>query len=150
MSTDGTARGARREYDRVADVLRHENEHGAIAAGDQLPMPAELKDAFDISCDTFQKAIKALEGKGYVESAQSKDVFARDSRKSAVTAHINWTAAATVEAGSTEPDDAIAEAFEPERVKIDAYCLPRSRLSATIVTQAESVSRASFGPRRPA
>ncbi|WUD74035.1 winged helix-turn-helix domain-containing protein [Streptomyces sp. NBC_00510] len=146
MSNDRTVGGARREYERVADVLRHEIEDGAIAAGDQLPTHAELKDRFDVSRDTVQKAIKALEGKGYVESAQGKGVFALDWRKSAVATHANGTATATVEAGSVELDDAIAEAFRANDITIDAYCLTAESLNAAIVPLARRILRGELRP----
>ncbi|MFF3948940.1 winged helix-turn-helix domain-containing protein [Streptomyces sp. NPDC001902] len=146
MSNDRTAGGPRREYERVADALRHEIEGGDIATGEQLPTHAELVDRFDVSRATVQKAIKALEGKGYVESAQGKGVFARDWRKSAVAAHANGTATATVEAGSVELDDAIAEAFEAEHVTIDAYCLTAESLNAAIVPQVKRIIRGEIRP----
>ncbi|MDX2705007.1 winged helix-turn-helix domain-containing protein [Streptomyces sp. PA03-6a] len=146
MSNDRTAGGPRREYERVADALRHEIEGGDIATGEQLPTHAELVDRFDVSRATVQKAIKALEGKGYVESAQGKGVFARDWRKSAVAAHANGTATATVEAGSVELDDAIAEAFEAEHVTIDAYCLTAESLNAAIVQQVKRIIRGEIRP----
>ncbi|MFB7286457.1 winged helix-turn-helix domain-containing protein [Actinacidiphila glaucinigra] len=145
MSNDRTVGGARREYERVADALRHEIEGGAIAAGDQLPTHAELVDRFDVSRATVQKAIKALEGRGYVESAQGKGVFARDWLKSA-DAHINGNATATAEAGSIELDDAIAEAFEADQVTIDAYCLTAESLNAAIVQQVKRIIRGEIRP----
>ncbi|MEU1620641.1 GntR family transcriptional regulator [Streptomyces sp. NPDC005722] len=147
MSNDRTVGGARREYERVADALRHEIEGGAIEVGDQLPTHAELVDRFDVSRATVQKAIKALEGKGYVESAQGKGVFARDWRKSAVTSHANGTATATVEAGSIELDDAIAEAFEADHVTIDAYCLTAESLNGAIMPQARRILREEIQPQ---
>ncbi|MFD8075203.1 winged helix-turn-helix domain-containing protein [Streptomyces sp. NPDC059718] len=145
MSNDRTAGGARREYERVADALRHEIEGGDIAAGAQLPTHAELVDRFDVSRATVQKAIKALEGKGYVESAQGKGVFARDWRKSA-GAHVNGTATATGGAGSVELDAAIAEAFEAEHITIDAYSLTAESLNAAIVPQARRILRGELRP----
>ncbi|MFI8185330.1 GntR family transcriptional regulator [Actinacidiphila glaucinigra] len=146
MSNDRTVGGARREYERVADALRHEIEGGAIAVGARLPTHAELVDRFDVSRATVQKAIKALEGKGYVESAQGKGVFALDWRESAVATHVNGVATAAVEAGSVELDDAIAEAFEADHVTIDAYCLTAESLNAAIVPQARRILRGELEP----
>ncbi|MFF7214439.1 GntR family transcriptional regulator [Streptomyces sp. NPDC008238] len=146
MSNDGTARGLRREYERVADALRHEIEGGDIAVGAQLPTHAELVDRFDVSRATVQRAIKALQDEGYVESGQGKGVFARDWRKSAGAAHANGNAAETVEAGSVELDDAVAEAFGAEHVTIDAYCLTAESLNAAIVPQARRVLRGEIQP----
>ncbi|WP_431962122.1 GntR family transcriptional regulator [Actinacidiphila sp. bgisy160] len=145
MSNDRTAGGARREYERVADVLRHEIEGGAIGVGEQLPTHAELVDRFDVSRATVQKAIKALEGKGYVESAQGKGVFARDWRQSG-NAHANGTAVVAVDAGSVELDDAIAEAFEAEHITIDAYCLTAESLHGAFLPQARRVLRGELQP----
>ncbi|WP_431962114.1 GntR family transcriptional regulator [Actinacidiphila sp. bgisy160] len=145
MSNDRTVGGTRREYERVADVLRHEIEGGAIGVGEQLPTHAELVDRFDVSRATVQKAIKALEGKGYVESALGKGVFARDWRKS-VTAHANGTAVPAAGAGSIELDDAIAEAFEAEHITIDAYCLTAESLNAAIVQQVKRIIRGDIRP----
>ncbi|MEU1537272.1 winged helix-turn-helix domain-containing protein [Actinacidiphila glaucinigra] len=145
MSNDRTVGGARREYERVADALRHEIEGGAIAVGEQLPTHAELVDRFDVSRATVQKAIKALEGE-YVESVQGKGVFARDWRKS-VAAHANGTTTeAAVGAGSVELDDAIAEAFEADDITIDAYCLTAESLNAAIVPQARRILRGELEP----
>ncbi|WP_405767756.1 winged helix-turn-helix domain-containing protein [Actinacidiphila glaucinigra] len=146
MSNDRTVGGARREYERVADALRHEIEGGNIAVGEQLPTHAELVDRFDVSRATVQKAIKALESKGYVESAQGKGVFARDWRKF-VAAHANGNATETaVGAGSVELDDAIAEAFEADDITIDAYCLTAESLNAAIVQQIKRIIRGEIRP----
>ncbi|MFD8075199.1 winged helix-turn-helix domain-containing protein [Streptomyces sp. NPDC059718] len=146
MSGDRSFGRARREYERVADALRHEIENGDIATGERLPTHAELVDRFDVSRATVQRAIKALEGKGYVESAQGKGVFACDWRKSAVAAHANGTAAGTARASGIELDDAIAEAFEAERVTIDAYCLTAESLNAAVVQQVKRIIRGEIRP----
>ncbi|MDX3354569.1 GntR family transcriptional regulator [Streptomyces sp. ME01-24h] len=146
MSNDRTTLGPRREYERVADALRHEIEVGGIAEGAQLPTHAELVERFDVSRATVQKAIKALEGASYVESVQGKGVFARDWRKSAASVRAVGTAATAVSAGSVELDDAIAEAFKSDDITIDAYCLTAESLNAAIVPQARRILRGQLEP----
>ncbi|MDX3214274.1 winged helix-turn-helix domain-containing protein [Streptomyces sp. ME02-6991-2B] len=146
MSNDRTTLGPRREYERVADALRHEIEVGDITVGAQLPTHAELVERFDVSRATVQKAIKALEGASYVESVQGKGVFARDWRKSAAPVRAVGTAATAVSAGSVELDDAIAEAFKSDDITIDAYCLTAESLNAAIVPQARRILRGQLEP----
>lgn len=49
MSGDRTVGGVRREYERVADALRHEIESGDIAVGQRLPTHAELVERLNVS-----------------------------------------------------------------------------------------------------
>ncbi|MEU0183368.1 GntR family transcriptional regulator [Streptomyces sp. NPDC006207] len=143
MSNDPTAGGSRREYERVADALRHEIESGDIAAGSQLPTHAELVARFAVSRATLQRALKELVSRGYLETIQGVGVFVRDWRDGVGETHGDRQAA---EAGSIELDDAIADAFEAEHITIDAYCLTAESLNAALVPQARRILRGELRP----
>ncbi|MDX3076501.1 winged helix-turn-helix domain-containing protein [Streptomyces sp. NPDC088354] len=136
--------GVRREWERVADSLRHQIEAGEIPVDEQLPTQAELVETFDVARATVQRALKELQDEGYVESIQGKGVFARNWRNP-TPAHANGAAHRT-DSASVELEDAIAEAFEAEHITIDAYCLTSESLNAAL---SRPVGRILRGELRP-
>lgn len=72
--------GAKREYQRVADVLRGRIEVGDLVVGEQLPTHGQLTEHFSVSRATVQRALKNLQRAGYVESFQGRGVFVTDWR----------------------------------------------------------------------
>ncbi|MFD3455915.1 GntR family transcriptional regulator [Streptomyces sp. NPDC058691] len=144
MNGERTTGGARREWERVADSLRHQIVAGEIAVGDQLPTQAELVDEFGLARATVQRALKELQDEGYVESIQGKGVFARNWRNQ-TPAHANGVAHRP-DSASVELDDAIAEAFEAEHITIDAYCLTSESLNAALSRPVGRILRGDLTP----
>lgn len=167
MSGQRVINGAKRRYERVADDLRREIEDGSIAVGDQLPTHGELVTRFRVARATIQKALKDLEGRGYVEAIQGVGVFVIDwQQHRAGESETGEDATSGSEAGegategdepdkpranlldssSVELDEAIARAFEAEHITIDAYSLTAESLSAAIVPQARRILRGELRP----
>jgi len=57
-------------YQEIAEALRAEIAHGALADGEVLPSESELSAAHDASRATIRKALEHLRGEGLIDSRQ--------------------------------------------------------------------------------
>ncbi|MEU9161252.1 GntR family transcriptional regulator [Streptomyces sp. NPDC048424] len=83
---------------RIAADLREEILSGELAAGAKLPSTAQLKDRFDASNATIQKAVHLLKGEGLAVGRAGAAVTVRENRQRTVRPAASLTPAATGEA----------------------------------------------------
>ena len=63
-------------YEQITDELRRMLRTGVIAPGEKLPSVRELAAQLAINPNTIQRAYRALEQAGYIDSAPGKGNFA--------------------------------------------------------------------------
>ncbi|MCX5202449.1 GntR family transcriptional regulator [Streptomyces sp. NBC_00237] len=68
-------------FAQVADALRHDIASGALPPGGKLPSFAELRDRFEVSVTTAQRALRELKEDGLVEGRVGKGTFVREKRR---------------------------------------------------------------------
>jgi GntR family transcriptional regulator len=62
-------------YRQIADDLRHQIESGSFYPGHQLPTELELRESYNASRHTVQRAIRWLTGLGLVETRSGQGAF---------------------------------------------------------------------------
>ncbi|WP_343243161.1 winged helix-turn-helix domain-containing protein [Streptomyces sp. SID12501] len=62
--------GGGREFDRVADELRHRMTGGVYPLGSLMPAQRDLAQEFGVSRDTVQRVLRELRNEGWIESRQ--------------------------------------------------------------------------------
>ncbi len=135
-----TGEGGGKEFQRVADVLRARITDGTYPVTSFLPPQRALKEEFDVSRDTVQKALKELSGEGWIESRQGSGVRVVRSPEGG-----NVTARHGVTLGPP-----IAEAFERPEVSLDVYTLTSESLDLHMRLQVERIRQNEIRPERMA
>ncbi|KPI18527.1 transcriptional regulator, GntR family [Actinobacteria bacterium OK074] len=79
--TDTTANDRRPLHERIAADLRDEIMSGELALGASLPSTARLKERFDASSATVQKALHLLKDEGLVVGRAGSAVTVREHRQ---------------------------------------------------------------------
>ena len=70
-------RDARPIYSQIIAVLREQITAGVLKSGEKLPSVRELAAELSINPNTIQRAYRALEADGWIESAPGKGSFVR-------------------------------------------------------------------------
>jgi DNA-binding GntR family transcriptional regulator len=68
-------RDLRPDYVRIADDLREKITTGEIGLGDALPSQPAIRDTYDTSVATAQKALAVLRDEGYVAAMRGKGTY---------------------------------------------------------------------------
>jgi len=121
-----------REFSRVLGELRNRLADGQYPLQTLLPPQRELADAFDVSRDTVQRVLKALEREGWIKSRQGSG--------SRVVREAQRVQAAVVESAKpsrTTLGPIIADAFRRPEVTLDVYTLTSESLDTHIRLRAE-------------
>ncbi|MEU8842830.1 GntR family transcriptional regulator [Streptomyces roseus] len=96
-SHEADARDPRPLHARIAADLREEILSGELAAGARLPTTAQLKDRFDASNATIQKAVHLLKDEGLAVGRAGAAVTVRETRQRTVRPADSLAPAATGE-----------------------------------------------------
>ena len=97
-------------YEQITDELRRMLLTGVIAPGEKLPSVRELAQQLAINPNTIQRAYRALEQAGYIDSAPGKGNFAAlrpptdEGRKTELVAQLQKAARALRELGMTDAE----------------------------------------------
>ncbi|MEH0419783.1 winged helix-turn-helix domain-containing protein [Streptomyces sp. B21-083] len=135
--------GGGREFDRVADELRHRMTGGEYPLGSLMPPQRDLAAEFGVSRDTVQRVLRELRNEGWIESRQGSG-----SRVVKTQRIQSSTARATRSRQAVTLGPLISEAFEQPEVTLDVYTLTSETLDAHIRLQAERIRAKVIVPQR--
>ncbi|GAA3863915.1 GntR family transcriptional regulator [Streptomyces lacrimifluminis] len=137
------ADGGGREFDRVADELRHRMTGGVYPLGSLMPAQRDLAQEFGVSRDTVQRVLRELRNEGWIESRQGSG-----SRVVKVQRIQSTAPKATRSRQAVTLGPLISEAFEQPEVTLDVYTLTSETLDAHIRLQAERIRAHAIVPQR--
>ncbi|MGY1498942.1 GntR family transcriptional regulator [Streptomyces sp. QTS52] len=135
--------GGGREFDRVADELRHRMADGLYPVGSLMPAQRDLAEAFGVSRDTVQRVLRELRNEGWIESRQGSGSRVVKTQRIQSTAPKASRSRQAVTLGPL-----ISEAFEQPEVTLDVYTLTSETLDAHIRLQAERIRAHVIVPQR--
>ncbi|WP_343240164.1 winged helix-turn-helix domain-containing protein [Streptomyces sp. SID12488] len=138
-----TADGGGREFDRVADELRHRMTGGVYPVGSLMPAQRDLALEFGVSRDTVQRVLRELRNEGWIESRQGSGSRVVKTQRIQSTAPKASRSRQAVTLGPL-----ISEAFEQPEVTLDVYTLTSETLDAHIRLQAERIRAHAIVPQR--
>lgn len=145
MSQDPGADG-RPPFQLVADELRAEIEGGRLEVGDRIPTQHELKDRFDVSRPTIQRALLELRNTGHIESHQGLGTFVADWQRCAPgtvpEAHDDEAAASVVSLPR-----ALEAAFSASEVTMDVFTFTAETLNQSLGEPLARVRTGTLCPR---
>ncbi|MFE5142746.1 GntR family transcriptional regulator [Streptomyces fagopyri] len=142
MDDEQTTEGGGREFWRVLEELRARLGNGVYPLGSTLPAQRALADELGVSRDTVQRALRALQSEGWIESRQGSG-----SRVVKSPIHLGkpQQEAPRVRAAL---GTFIARAFAQPVVRLDVFTLTSESLDAHIRLQAERIRLGGVRPER--
>ncbi|MFJ8004508.1 GntR family transcriptional regulator [Streptomyces fagopyri] len=142
MDDGQTTEGGGREFWRVLEELRARLGNGVYPLGSSLPAQRALADELGVSRDTVQRALRALQSEGWIESRQGSG-----SRVVKSPIHLGkpQQEAPRVRAAL---GTFIARAFAQPVVQLDVFTLTSESLDAHIRLQAERIRLGGVRPER--
>ncbi|MHB9860759.1 GntR family transcriptional regulator [Streptomyces sp. YIM S03343] len=134
--------GGTREFERVATELLARIDRGDYPVGHLLPPQRDLAAEFGVSRVTVQRALKDLQGQGWITSRQGSGsrVVRRPPVRSTVPAATDVSRGVSLES-------LFDRAFEQADVSLDVFTLTSETLYGQIQAQALRIRRGSVAPR---
>lgn len=141
MGREPSAEDAQRPpFRRVADQLRAEIQDNVLRVGQQLPTQDELKDRFQVSRSTIQRALQELHEDGFIDSQRGRAAEVADWQ---AARHVGYR---TPEIAAVSLAEHLEQAFQDRRVTIDAYCLTTETLNGALERPLRQIYAGSLPP----